>query len=399
MGKRARTWLKAIVISLAGMLLLLALLEGALRMAGIGYPPFFQFDPDVGLRRLSPGVEGWYANGEGKAYVRINSDGLRDREHALAKPPGTLRIAVLGNSFAEAFLVPPEKSFWAVMERSLTQCKALHGKHVEAINFGVSWYGTADEWVALQKEVWKYDPDIVVLTILTSYDVTANSYALSGGDPSRPYYRLRDGRLDLEVPATGKGHGRAYRAMRDWLLARSRLVQVLYHLRATYASEPWGMGAQAKAVAPGMDPLEEKVYRPPQDALWRQAWDITEALIGEMNKNVIAHGKKFFVATLSNGIQVDPDRAKREAFAKRFGISDFFYPDRRIMQLSRQEGIPAAMLAPALLKWSEGHGSCVHGFGGAAPCGGHWNEDGNRVAGELLARDICSEIVSKGQSR
>ncbi len=399
MGKRARTWRKAIVVSLAGVLLLLALLEGTLRMAGIGYPPFFQFDPDVGLRRLSPGVEGWYANGEGKAYVRINSDGLRDQEHALAKPPGTLRIAVLGNSFAEAFLVPPEKSFWAVMERSLTQCKALQGTRVEAINFGVSWYGTADEWVALQTGVWKYDPDIVVLTILTSYDVTANSYALSGGDPSRPYYRLRDGRLDLEAPATGKGHGRLYRAVRDWLLPHSRLVQLLYHLRGTYASEPWGMGAQEKAVAPGMDPLEEKVYRAPQDASWRQAWDVTEALIREMNKNVVAHGKKFFVATLSNGIQVDPDRAKREAFAKRYGISDFFYPDHRIMHLSRQEGIPAAMLAPVLLEWSEKHRTCVHGFGGAVPCGGHWNEDGNRVAGELLARDICSGILSKGQPR
>lgn len=64
---------------------------------------------------LRPGMEGWFRK-EGESYVRINSDGLRDRQHTKAKPENTLRIAVLGDSYAEALQVPMEQAFWAVME-------------------------------------------------------------------------------------------------------------------------------------------------------------------------------------------------------------------------------------------------------------------------------------------
>src|SRR2546426_8189504 len=45
-------------------------------------------------------IEGWYRK-EGVSYVRINSDGLRDREHSKSKPADTVRVAVLGDSYSE----------------------------------------------------------------------------------------------------------------------------------------------------------------------------------------------------------------------------------------------------------------------------------------------------------
>jgi len=57
---------------------------------------------------LRPGAEGWWSK-EGGAYVRINNGGLRDREHAKAKPTNALRIAVLGDSYAEALQVPIDR--------------------------------------------------------------------------------------------------------------------------------------------------------------------------------------------------------------------------------------------------------------------------------------------------
>jgi hypothetical protein len=62
---------------------------------------------------------------------------LRDREHDHAR---TLRIAVLGDSFAEALQITMEEAFWSV---ELQGCPSLAGREPEVINFGVSGYGTA----------------------------------------------------------------------------------------------------------------------------------------------------------------------------------------------------------------------------------------------------------------
>ena len=89
----------AALIALATLIALL-LGEGALRLTGISFPVFEIQDEARGVA-LKPGKEGWYRK-EGEALVRINSHGYRDAERALAKPAGTLRIAVLGASFVEA---------------------------------------------------------------------------------------------------------------------------------------------------------------------------------------------------------------------------------------------------------------------------------------------------------
>src|SRR3989441_7863444 len=130
---------------LFGLLFGCLIIEIALRVAGFSYPEFYQPDESRGYA-LRPGMEGWYRK-EGQAFVRINSDGLRDREHSKAKSGGTFRIAVLGDSYPEALPVGMEDAFWAVMERKLNECGAFDGKKIEVINFGVSGYGTAQEFI------------------------------------------------------------------------------------------------------------------------------------------------------------------------------------------------------------------------------------------------------------
>src|SRR5436305_593359 len=82
--------------------------------------------------------------------VRISSQGLRDREHRIAKPAGTYRIAVLGDSYAEAMQVEMDHAFWALLPEKLKACGFAGGKSIETVNFGVSGYGTAHELLMLQ---------------------------------------------------------------------------------------------------------------------------------------------------------------------------------------------------------------------------------------------------------
>ena len=123
-AKRAKRRMRRarLLLLLASVLFCLVVIEIGLRIAGFSYPEFYAVDARRGYS-LRPGIEGWYRK-EGEAYVRINSGGLRDREHNKTKPPDTLRIAVLGDSYTEALQVPFEKSFCAVLERKLRECPA-----------------------------------------------------------------------------------------------------------------------------------------------------------------------------------------------------------------------------------------------------------------------------------
>jgi len=185
-----------IFLILGGVLLALIISEGTLWLIGFSNPHFHMSDPDLGIS-LRPGAQGLYQK-EGTAYVRINSDGLRDIEHSITKPLGTFRIVVLGDSYAEGLQINLEQLFLKVLEERLLGCNQFDQRKIEVINFGVSGYGTGLELLMLRKKVWKYQPDMVVLAFLTGNDVRNNSKALNRVEYI-PYFDLnRQGDLHLD---------------------------------------------------------------------------------------------------------------------------------------------------------------------------------------------------------
>ena len=383
------------ITALAGSLLIgLVVAELVLRAVGFSYPSFYGPDPVLGRANI-PHAFGWFAD-EGGSWVEINGDGLRDREHDPAKPPGTIRIAVLGDSFAAAFQVPPEQTFWGLLQPDLQGCAALGSRRVEAINFGVVGFGTAQEYLMLQSRVWKYQPDVVLLAFLTANDVSDNVRELKQSGQA-PYFLRRDGALALDPEFAAKSAKLAPGALDgigNWLYARSRLVQLVAKASRSLQPGADGEGPRRTGLVEGQEPgLYEEVYREPADPTWNEAWAVTEDLLRAIAADVRAHGARLLLATLSNGIQVHPDPAVRQAFAARFGIADLFYPDRRIEAFAAAEGIPYLMLAPGMQAWAETHRQCVHGFDNAMPCFGHWNAEGHRLAGAGIADALCRQIV------
>ncbi|HZT61267.1 MAG TPA: hypothetical protein VFA21_21855 [Pyrinomonadaceae bacterium] len=423
----------------ASVVVALLIFEAFLRVIGFTYPIFYQPDEVRGYS-LRPGMEGWYRK-EGESFVRINSDGLRDREHAKQKPPGTFRVAVVGDSYAEAFQVEQDKTFWAVMERRLQDCPALAGRKVEVINFGVSGYGTAQELLTLREKVWAYSPDLVLLAVTTNNDVSDNSRALKLTDEI-PYFTLEGDRLVLDNSFRDAPSFRlrdsALNRLGRWLRDHLRFVQAIHLAQVALKSrlDAWrdrraaaqkkneqaatnqadGSNADANGnsnaggdrqnskpngdqqnTQPEGAPTEEPgtanmVYREPQDDTWRDAWRVTEKLTATMNDEVKQHGARFFVVTLSNGIQVFPDAAARQRFAQKLGVPDLFYPERRFRALGDHEGFPVYNLAPDLQLYADEHKVFLHGFGHDLG-NGHWNEEGHRVAGELLTQKICEWLA------
>ena len=125
-----------------------------------GATNFWQEDAHVGIMH-KPDMEGTYARKEFSTYIKINSAGFRGNEWPLDKDPNTTRIAVLGDSFVEAFQVPVEKSFPYLLEEILNNSSA--GRRYEVLNFGMGSIGTDQEYLILKNYALKYDPDIVIL--------------------------------------------------------------------------------------------------------------------------------------------------------------------------------------------------------------------------------------------
>ena len=89
--------------------------------------------------------------------VRINSDGLRDVEHARARD-GRRRIGVLGDSLTFGWGVEREDTFAALLGGMLGGEQA-----VEIVNFGTGNYDTAQEVALFREKGLAYSPDEVFL--------------------------------------------------------------------------------------------------------------------------------------------------------------------------------------------------------------------------------------------
>jgi len=386
-----------VLVWIAWFVCALIAIEIGLRIAHVSYPIggkdlFFAWDPHTAVAPR-PGAQGLWHASEYDVFVHINSQGLRDREHALQKPPNTFRIAVLGDSYTEALQVPMEKDYSSVLERELTGCPSLQGKSVEVMNFGVNSFTTAQELLRLRERVWPYSPDLVILAFDTGNNVYKNSRALQK-DPSRPYFVERDGKLVLDdafVRVPGAQARWLWNYLSSWSIKHSRLLQVIAAgtNRLRYGNIdgliPTGMG------------LSPALYRDPTDPAWQDAWQVSQDLIAEMNQEVLARGSKFLVLTLSSAIQVEPNPAERQQLLSRVGISDVFYPDHRIEHFAESRGIPMLALAPYLQQYAETNQAYVHG-GRSADHQGLLNELGHKVVGQLVAHKVCQDIVSGGAS-
>ncbi len=386
-AKEGGGWRGKLVLLLSGLALGLVAAEAALRLIGVSYPQPYAPDPYCGTR-LRPGFEGWWHK-EGSAYLRINRFGFRQGDREPAKPPGTFRIAVLGDSFIEAFQVPDEQTFCAQLERCLQDCSALAGRHVEVLNFGVSGFGTAQELHMLRHYVWQYQPELVLLAFFPGNDLRNNSAEL---EPYRvrPFYRLQSGELVLDDDFLQ--HPDYLKAQSAWVRFKVaatdhlRTLQLVYQLRDAWRQRP---AAAATGGGPGVNLA---ALAEPRDEPSRKAWEVTERLLVETAQEAAAHQAGFLLLTVSSDVQVHPDELVREAACRQLGVKDLFYADRRLDQLGRQHGFAVVNLAEPMGRYASENRVYLHGFDNTQLGVGHWNAAGHRLAAEIAGAAICEQL-------
>ena len=95
--------------------------------------------------------------------VTINSQGLRDYEYTLAKPPGVYRILLLGDSTTFGWGVSLADTSAKILERDLNAQNVPGYPRFEVINSGVGNYDTVQEVTYYKTQGRNFHPDLVVL--------------------------------------------------------------------------------------------------------------------------------------------------------------------------------------------------------------------------------------------
>jgi hypothetical protein len=139
MGKKKGNWLLLAVT----VLVILLVTEGVLRISGIPKKNarFVCFHPVMG-KVYCASTEGTYTKATYRRHLVVNPVGMVDREYPVARSAGTLRVALLGDSFTASEYLPTADKFEGLLERDLSR---QLGKPVEILNFGISGSETWDQ--------------------------------------------------------------------------------------------------------------------------------------------------------------------------------------------------------------------------------------------------------------
>lgn len=295
--------------------------------------------------------------------VTMNSEGLRDRERPVAKPPGEFRVLALGDSFVEAYMMKDDETPSARLRYYLASACGKNpagtsggAVDVDVINGGTFGYSTDQEYLVYDRDLHRYGPDVVVLFTYHN-DLPPN---LWGGDkpqldfstdpprvanePVASRFPQPDAPLPPEVVATP---AEAKPFLRSDLLAlvRSRLENAPPSIRPRLEA----LGVVRPL--PRLDVNDEiALYsRNPFDHLVR-AFGLFEDIVVALRKRVERDGAKLLIAYVPARFEVNPEDWERTKALYRIG--DRRYDVRivatKLAAASERSGIPFVDLTEAL---------------------------------------------------
>ncbi len=400
-GSRIKSIAKKLLLILISIFFGLVICEAGLRLLGRKYGgSTLRNDPLLGWS-LRPGSSAWEVD-EGFAWGRINSHGYRDRERTVNKPQGVYRVAVLGDSFTEARQVNLETTFVSLAEEKLNRLHCFGERRVEVLNFGIGGFGTGQELLLLRERVWKFNPDMIVLQFYASNDLYNNSRTLNISSPDKaPYFLLRNGKLELDEsfrqgrafdPGYIKFKGIAADAMNNLVL-----LQLAYKLSRLNAQRKEiarldGEGvARTQSDPDALPPQYQRFlsFMPPKIPSMLEAWQVTEALVAEFDKDVRAHRAPWLMMIVPADVQINPDPEKQKAYREKYNVESLEYADDRIEQFAKANGISLLRLTKPLIAEAARTGTYMAGFANTDPNAGHFNERGHAVVARELVQAIC----------
>lgn len=304
-GWLARERVASLLLAGLGLALPLTLLDCGLRPFVEPKTTLYAPDRELGWK-LVPDAE----DEHGGVRVRINARGLRGPALADAKPPGGLRILWLGDSVTFGYGVEEVAVF---PYRVAALLAPRLGRPVESVDAGIGGYAPWQEQIWLEREGWRYAPDLVVVGFVLN-------------DLTEPLSLVRYG---------GQGEGwqlaRSARGAVDRWLSASALATAL---REGLASLRFGRDVRRGAQLVETHDVRRLVAEPGAEP-WERSWRIAEADLARIFASARQRDVPVALVVFPYAFQLDAPEATAG-------------PQRRLLAFAQHEGVPALDLLPLL---------------------------------------------------
>ena len=200
--------------------------------------PFWLPDKYLGYKHASNNWFIYYKNSKGEGIAithKTNSMGFLGDDIPLEKPRDVIRIAILGDSFTEAFQVSERNNFCSLLEKKLNERFPIAGKRYEVINAGVSGYSPISEFQFYRKVVSKFKPDRVIVQLFAN-DVYEDHKAAAMGvldDQGYPillsrFFTKKYQKFSALKDKTGINRETMSEKFLNFLIERSRFIEYMY---------------------------------------------------------------------------------------------------------------------------------------------------------------------------
>jgi len=306
---------------------------------------------------LVPNFHGRLATPEFDTAVVTNSLGLRDDVEYGAKAPGTIRILVLGDSFAMGVGVEARETFTKLVAERLNA--GASGMRFDTINSGVPSYSTREETLYLEEQGLQLQPDIVLLALYVGNDILDNTRT--------SWSRVVDG--DLVDPESHAG---------ILPLAARRILSrhsQLYHFLWPYQRRLLGHGDEERRAEQRMF----AIYDRPEAPSIAPAWQATEHWLERLARITRAHDVALGVIVIPERLQLEPATWAATAARLNSGAAEYRpeRPDRQLVEMLQRLHVPSLDLLSPLQSAAQGQSLYFR-------LDGHWTPAGHRVAADAI---------------
>jgi hypothetical protein len=367
---------------------------------------YYEYDSLFGWKKI-PGLRSQRVTaGKPPVSYNINSRSIRGPEYPYAKEDGEYRILVLGDSFAEGFMVEFSELFSEVMKKTLNDKQ--RSVHIDVINTGTSGWSTDQELIMFQTEGKKYSPDLVILLFYEN-DITYNNRPKDWGMYYKPLFQIVDGKLELtnvpvprpdifimydQLEAENKS---AFKRLRSWLNVNSYLYKLVkdrvmssYKLRTLISGET---GKEDQENEKLFFPIEYRVWEKKPNGAVRKSWEITEAMLTQLHQETALINSRLlvFYVPFEGSIYLE----EWEKLKKQYNLTEENWnvnkPGIMLEDICRRNGIefinPTALFRKRALNLKK------EGIRLYDRLDHHWSVEGNALAGKVLAEYIDSRYL------
>lgn len=322
--------------------------------------------------RYQPGTRAVFRHPDGReSLVTINTEGWNSSKpyYDTARTTGRLRIAVVGDSYVHAAYVNNKDAFPERLERMLRR----DGLDVEVLRFGMDGAPLSQYLQMLRREVVNYTPDLVIVPLIHNDFDEIYRFLKTRYESSFMKVRQDEAGHFVEVPP-----GEFRRGLAD-KLRHFRTFRYVYYETGLYLSlKSW---------------VSQLFWGGEEE--WRPEFISSAVDIRKINDH--PRNKLFARYVMSEMKTLADERGFRLAFVMD-GVREAIYESRRPMdyEVGRLNTIARELTAELGLPFLDLHDDFARDYATYRQrleysYDWHWNERGNRVVAEAIARFLLTD--------